>query len=118
MHMITRIIGGDPDETGRQVLEEIRRQIPSDYPWPGNVREMEQCIRRILLKRTYEIDRHAPARGDVEDRLIAGVKDGTMDAQTLLADYCKLLFKKYGSYEAVARKTALDRRTVKKYIGQ
>lgn len=118
MYMVKRIVGGHSDDVARQVLEEIRGQIPPDYPWPGNVRELEQCIRRILLKSRYEIDRPAAAPGDLGGRLIAGIKEGSLDAQQLLSKYCKLLYDRYGSYEEVARKTALDRRTVKKYIEQ
>ena len=44
------------------------------------------------------------------------VEAGTVDAQTLLAKYCHLLYLCHGTYEEVARRTKLDRRTVKKYI--
>lgn len=118
VHTAKRIVGDNSEEVAHQVLEEIRRQIPHDYSWPGNVRELEQCIRRILLKRKYEIERVAGIPGDVESGLINGVKEGSLNAQNLLSRYCGLLYERSGSYEEVARKTALDRRTVKKYIEQ
>ncbi len=117
IHTVKRIVGEASDDVAQSVVDEIRAQVPADYAWPGNVRELEQCIRRILLKRNYEIDR-AAAREDVEDSLIAGVKEGSLDAQKMLSHYCVLLYDRYGSYEEVARKTAMDRRTVKKYIDQ
>lgn len=52
----------------------------------------------------------------VREELISGVDSGALDASTLLSCYCKLLYKRHGTYEMVAKKTALDRRTVKKYI--
>jgi transcriptional regulator with GAF, ATPase, and Fis domain len=100
------------------VVDAIRLQAPDDYAWPGNVRKLEQCIRRILLKRNYQIDRIAATSGDVEDSLITGIKEGSLNVQELLSHYCALLYDWVGSYEEVARKTALDRRTVKKYIDQ
>jgi DNA-binding NtrC family response regulator len=118
IHTVKRIVGEGSEDVAKSVVEEIRSQVPADYAWPGNVRELEQCIRRILLKRHYEIDRAASARGDVEGSLVAGVKEGSLDAQNMLSHYCVLLYDRYGSYEEVARKTALDRRTVKKYIDQ
>lgn len=36
--------------------------------------------------------------------------------EQLLAGYCSLLYKRYGTYEEVRRRTELDRRTVKKYV--
>lgn len=37
-------------------------------------------------------------------------------AQTVLSGYRKHLFKGHGSCEAVAKRSALDRRTAKRYI--
>jgi DNA-binding NtrC family response regulator len=115
-HTVKRIVGEDSVDVALRVIREIHTQVPFDYAWPGNVRELEQCIRRILLKQNYEIDRGAIAPSDVESSLINGVKAGSLDAQKLLSCYCVLLYNRYGSYEEVARRTALDRRTVKKYI--
>ena len=117
-HTVGRIVGDDSADVALRVIEEIRTQVPADYAWPGNVRELEQCIRRMLLKRSYEIDRVATRPGDIEGRMIAGLREGSMDAQQLLSHYCALLYERHNSYEEVARKTALDRRTVKKYIDQ
>ena len=46
----------------------------------------------------------------------AEMTEGTIDAQTLLANYCRHLYARYGTYEEVARRMRLDRRTVKKYL--
>ena len=116
IHTVKRIVGQESEDVALRVIREIHAQVPADYAWPGNVRELEQCIRRILLKQNYEIDRAAIAPADIEGRLINGVKAGSLDAQDLLSHYCVLLYNRHGSYEVVARKTALDRRTVKKYI--
>ncbi|UCG78369.1 MAG: sigma 54-interacting transcriptional regulator [Nitrospirota bacterium] len=115
-HMVRRIVGDKADEIAGNVIKEIRKQVPQDYSWPGNVRELEQCIRRILLKRRYEIDLNSTPAGDIESLIIEGIKAGSLDAQTLLSHYCRILYDRYGSYEAVARRAGLDRRTAKKYI--
>ena len=41
---------------------------------------------------------------------------GEFSAHELLAAYCQMLYDKHGTYEEVASKTGLDRRTAKKYI--
>jgi len=41
-----------------------------------------------------------------------------LDAQGLLAGYCRILHERHGTYEEVARRTNPDRRTVKKYLRQ
>jgi hypothetical protein len=85
------------------------------YAWPGNVRELEQAVRRILLTRHYAGE-HRDQPPDLLSRLQAGIADGSLDADALLAGYCRLLYDRRGTYEAVARRTRLDRRTVKAYI--
>lgn len=58
----------------------------------------------------------AKAAPDVQARLLAGIEGGRLDAEALLSAYCTLLYQRHGTYEEVARRTHLDRRTVKKYI--
>ena len=112
---VKKMIGKSFPELVELVLEVIAKQLGRDYPWPGNVRELEQCIRRVMLKRDYCPD-HKSGNGDLGAILTDGITRGELDAQTLLSGYCKLLYRRHGTFEEVARRTHLDRRTVKKYI--
>jgi transcriptional regulator with PAS, ATPase and Fis domain len=114
-HTVKRIIGTPSPELVLQTLKILRQQIPSDYPWPGNVRELEQCVRRILLKQEYEGDRTLLNKIE-PDTFNEILVHGDFTAQQLVSRYCKVLHKSLGTYEAVARRTELDRRTVKKYV--
>jgi len=116
-HVIAGMVGEPAAELVAMVQRTLQHNLGEQYPWPGNVRELEQATRRILLTRDYA----GSARRVAPDRraeLIAGLEAGTLDADALLAGYCALLYEDSGSYEAVARRTNLDRRTVKKYIQQ
>jgi len=114
-HTMTRILGGADAELADGIAVEIRRQPGTDYAWPGNVRELEQCVRRILLNRSYSPE---PLGRDLDPakQLAREMVAGRLDAQGLLTGYCAMLYKRLGTYEAVARVTSLDRRTVKKYV--
>jgi hypothetical protein len=79
------------------------------------VRELEQAVRRILLTKHYEGD-HKAVAPDLRSQLAAGIDRGSLDADTLLSGYCRLLYDRHGTYEEVARRTKLDRRTVKAYL--
>lgn len=116
-HTLTSIIGEPAPELEEMVGGTIRRTVGEHYAWPGNVRELEQAVRRILLTNDYAAS-SLPASHDVRERLITGIETESLDADTLLAGYCALLYQKNGNYETVARLTKLDRRTVKKYIHQ
>ncbi len=115
-HTLNRIIGKPSPELEEKVRETIQKQIPHNYPWPGNVRELEQCIRRILLKQSYEVESLSMGPDDIAEQLMQSMREGSINAQHLLSGYCKILYDKYGTYEAVAKRTELDRRTVKRHL--
>jgi DNA-binding NtrC family response regulator len=115
-HALTGIVGKPSPELGEKVKEVIQKQIPRGYPWPGNVRELEQCIRRILLKHTYRVDTMEKGSREFIETFLSGLQEGAMNARQVLSGYCRILYGRYGTYEEVARRTGLDRRTVKKYL--
>ena len=96
-------------------MDVITKQLGGTaYAWPGNVRELAQCIRRVILKHSYE--GHTPKTRNRQDELVLGIESGTLTADEVLDSYCKILYGRHGTYEQVAKQTALDRRTVKKRI--
>jgi DNA-binding NtrC family response regulator len=116
-HVLTGMIGEPAKELVAKVEAAIQESVGADYSWPGNVRELEQAVRRILLNGTYTGSARQKSTS-LQELLVARVQAGTLDADALLAGYCKLLYEREGNYEAVARRTNLDRRTVKRYLQQ
>ncbi len=115
-NILQRMLGHECSAMAAEISEGLHSSLGSHYGWPGNVRELEQAVRRMLLTRRYEGDRLVVGGGGLQDALMAGVSQGSLDARELLAGYCSLLYQRLGSYEEVARRTGLDRRTVKKYV--
>jgi hypothetical protein len=113
--IVERTVGVPSPSLVGIVKESLEKSVARDYPWPGNVRELEQAVRRILLTESYRGDEQGIAP-DLASRLTTGLSSGTLTADGLLAGYCTLLYDRHGSYEEVARRTKLDRRTVKGYI--
>ena len=112
-HLLARMLAESRRELVDLDMNALRRDLPQGYSWPGNVRELEQAVRRILLTGSYQGDT-AVAGG--AERIITGMDEGNIDAQTLLTTYCRRLYERYGTYEEVARRLRIDRRTVKKYL--
>lgn len=100
-----------PDE-GPALAAEVGAWIEENlgpvHPWPGNVREVEQCVRNVLVRGQYR-----PLGPTTEAGLGALVEAGTLDAETLLDQYCALVVRQAGSFSEAARRLGLDRRTVK-----
>ncbi len=112
--LLVRILGEADGALVKSLAKSLQENLPAAYSWPGNVRELEQAVRRILLKGAYCGDPFAAP--SAEDDLQTLADAGEMSAQQLLSNYCRQLYKRFGTYEEVARRTELDRRTVKKYI--
>jgi DNA-binding NtrC family response regulator len=118
VRVIVRRIVGDAafaEELALVVLPAIERDVGAAYAWPGNVRELEQCVRRVLLTGHYEPDATESA-DEGERALLDAVGDDTMKGLT--ARYCRALYARHRSYEEVARRVGLDRRTVRAHIGE
>jgi DNA-binding NtrC family response regulator len=114
---IRRMTGTDSQKLTRQVKKIIDARLGKNYPWPGNVRELEQCVRSVLLKRDYRGKQiKEPENFSLSKKLQQGIEEKTIGVPNLVAGYCKLLYDTLGTYDKVARKTGLDRRTVKKHI--
>jgi transcriptional regulator with AAA-type ATPase domain len=114
-HVLTRLLGQPARTLVAAVQHAVPRCVAPDYAWPGNVRELEQCVRSILLTNAYHAQR-TPRAPQTQTRLLQGITAQAYDVPALIGDYCKLLFERHGAYLEVARRTGLDRRTVKKYV--
>ena len=90
------------------------KHLGRDYPWPGNIRELEQCVRNVLIRKEY---RPPQARAlPVREEFSRAVNSGMLTADELLRWYCTLVYAQTGSYEETARRLQLDRRTIKSKI--
>ena len=115
--LIPRLLGDElssdaAEELYQTVLVAIERDLGAEYAWPGNVRELEQAVRRVLLTGGCPTDRRDPRGSNFVDDIQAGA----FSADELVARYCQVLYDSLGTYAEVARRSGLDRRTVKKHV--
>ncbi len=109
--MTLRTVGEGAERCLPEVEEWIAKQLPADYAWPGNYRELEQCVRNVIIRRSYQP--LAKAEGSDVDPFFARFRAGQLSADELLAHYAARVYRLTGSYEESARRMGLDRRTVK-----
>lgn len=110
-YMTIRTVGDDAERCLPEVEDWIARSLPADYDWPGNFRELEQCVRNVIIRRSYQPLTQAPTGH--EDEFFARYCAGELTADELLANYAARVYRLTGSYEEAARRIGLDRRTVK-----
>lgn len=113
---ISHKVAGPRD--GSSLAEEasswISKNLGSSYQWPGNFRELEQCVRNILIHGSYEAEILGMSKGQVE-RIKESASAG-LSANQLLSRYAQELHRCCGSYEETARVMQVDRRTAKRYV--
>jgi hypothetical protein len=114
-HLVLRLAGEPVPEIVERVRSVFTRDLEQGYAWPGNVRELEQAARHVLLDRRYSGDEGAFS-GGWRERLTRGIDTGAIEVAALVRGYCAMLHERHGTYEEVARRTGLDRRTVKRHV--
>ena len=110
-----RIVG--PDEApalAKEAVAALRRHPGPAHPWPGNIRELTQAVRSVLLRGEYRPDLGAgAASAGAAMALAADLQRGALCAEILLDRYCALVYAATGSYVETAARLGLDRRTVR-----
>ena len=110
-YMSRRVAGDEAEDLAAEVMSWIEANLGADYAWPGNYRELEQCVKNVLIRRNYRPSTTPPE--DRAERLAQDVRTGNLTADELLTRYVAIVYSRTGTYEETARRLALDRRTVK-----
>jgi hypothetical protein len=107
------IDSNEANALANEALSWICKNLGLNYDWPGNFRELEQCVRNILIKGNYVppviIDNSV---NSLENQIY----NGNFTAEELIAKYCSIIYEKNGSYIETSKILNLDRRTVKNKI--
>ena len=116
-----RILPDSVEEAERltsEVVEWIERNLEENYAWPGNMRELEQCARNIMIRKTYVPPGPASANAPADSRGTFAEKaaTGSFSSDELVRHYFTLVYADTGSYEAAAEKLQVDWRTVRKKV--
>jgi len=111
-----RIAADEADDLADEVTTWIGRNLGRDYAWPGNFRELEQCVRNVLIRHEYHPQAAFPV--DAGQKLVEDLNAGVLTADQLLRRYCTLVYSRMRNLEETARRLGLDRRTVKSKVDE
>lgn len=108
-----RVVG--PDHAAHYAAQArtfVTEALGIDYAWPGNLREMEECVTSVFMQHEF-----VPSNLDEPgDTLRAAIDKGELSADELLRIYAQSVMNQCGSQREVARRLGLDRRAVKRLL--
>jgi DNA-binding NtrC family response regulator len=127
--IVQRMVPEVQKEMTGEIVQWLENHLPDGYNWPGNFRELEQCVRNLMIHGGYRFQCPANLKqGDAVSgvsgfavepeiaklaRQIAGLE---LTADELTSAYCKIAYRKTRSFEKAAHLLQLDRRTVRKKV--
>jgi transcriptional regulator with PAS, ATPase and Fis domain len=114
----------ESEEIADEVVAWIDKHLGPDYPWHGNMRELEQCVRSVVVAGTH--DAHAgPHRAAAANGLPAEVHelarriaDASITADELRDRYIEIAYARLGSFQDTGKKLDVDWRTVRRIVGR
>jgi DNA-binding NtrC family response regulator len=144
----TRLLSALPDEVdglAEETIEWIDRHLGSDYAWPGNIRELEQCVRNVLIRKSADSmpagvksqpQKNAAPTRDYASRTsgaatsvanssaqpvhgeLQAVIDGSMTLAEVEEWYTHSVYQRLGQYDLTAERLKINWRTVKAKVKQ
>jgi len=122
-HLAKRIAPEEHEALTGEVVQWLGQHLPSEYPWPGNIRELEQCVRNIMIHGQYVPSSSTSLPGASGTSTIANASAAqtmldqmhslSLTAEDLVCHYCKMAYRQTRSFEKAAKLLQLDRRTVR-----
>jgi transcriptional regulator with PAS, ATPase and Fis domain len=112
------LAGAEIDSLVAEVVTWISHNLGVGYAWPGNFRELEQCVRNLMIRNHYQ----PPGVGQPEETgnpvgaFLRAVREGSLTSDALLGKYYALVLLRTGSYTAASERLGVDWRTLKKRI--
>lgn len=112
-HIARRLLPDDANALTDETMSCIRQNLGPSYAWPGNYRELEQCVRNVLVRGEYRPMRSGDARGT----WLTQAEAGKLTSDELLNHYAAHVYRQQGTYERAAEVLKVDRRTVRARAG-
>lgn len=107
-------------------------ELGLSYGWPGNFRELEQCVRSVMVRGEYHpptlyFPSHSESHSElmidrtgrpasVLDRFLADVRRGGLTFDEILEHYCSLIFSRSENLTETARRLGKHRATVESRV--
>jgi sigma-54 specific flagellar transcriptional regulator A len=117
-----RVLTDLPEEAKALAIEAvdwIAVQMGPNYAWPGNIRELEQCVRNVMIRKSYTPVRQSPmpVDGSEHDQFARDVAAGRFTLEELIEQYVSMIYAaEECHYGRASKRLNLDWRTLKQKL--
>lgn len=122
IEILVRFIAGraagpeEVDELTDETLKYIRTSLPCNYNWPGNFRELEQCVRNIMIHGEYHPHSSPSQARSAIKQTQQAFTEGSYSLNELIKTYVIQEYERTPSLSEVGMRLRADPRTIKKYL--
>jgi transcriptional regulator with GAF, ATPase, and Fis domain len=117
-YICRRVVGEElADRFGDEVVTWIDQNLGRGYAWPGNFRELEQCVRSYAIRKEYHPLRRADPTESACAELAGEVITGRRSYDELERRLFALVHRHAGNWQEAGRLLQRDWRTVKRVVG-
>jgi DNA-binding NtrC family response regulator len=119
-----RVLVDLPEESkalAKEAVDWIAVQMGANYAWPGNIRELEQCVRNVMIRKSYTPVRQnpRPVGGSAHDRFARDVAGGRFTLEELIENYVSMIYAaEERHYGRASKRLNVDWRTLKQKLNQ
>jgi DNA-binding NtrC family response regulator len=103
-----------------EVVTWIDRELGRSYAWPGNFRELGQCVRNVMIRGSYRPSSAPPERSGTPgplEALLDQVREVEVTSGELLGRYYALAYHRSGgSYTSAGQRLGVDWRVIKRRL--
>ncbi len=116
------------DALASETVGWIKQNFGAHYAWPGNIRELEQCVRNVLIRKSYMPVNRAVGNtltagkpmksAGIDEHFLKALKAGELTLDEVIAVYATQVYHQTGSYDLAANKLGVNWRTVRSKVRQ
>lgn len=119
-----QVIPDLPEESqalARETVDWIATQMGANYRWPGNIRELEQCVRNVMIRKSYTpaMQSRIAVGASPHDQFAQAVAEGRFSLEDLIEHYVSMIYAAEGQhYGRASKRLDMDWRTLKLKLNQ
>lgn len=119
-----RVLPDLPEESqalAREAVDWIAAQMGANYGWPGNIRELEQCVRNVMIRKSYRpaTRSRVAVSASPHEQFAQAVAEGRFSLEELIKNYVSMIYAAEGQhYGRASSRLNVDWRTLRQKLKQ